>query len=179
MVDVAGHPKGNVRGKPVVDIRDNPVSEVGGHPVGKVGGVFIGLGSNMGDREQHIRRALIELAERGDITVLKCSALLETKPAGGPPGQRPYLNAAAELDTTLAPHALLDRLQQIEHRHGRVRTVPNAPRTLDLDLLLYRDEAIDDERLHVPHPRMWQRDFVMIPLREISPVERLGGLCER
>lgn len=167
MVGLAAQPYADVREKTVGDTGDNPVSENGGRPVGKVGGVFIGLGSNMGDRERHIRQALVELAEQGDIRVLAESSLMETEPVGGPPGQGPYLNAAAELDTRLGPHALLDRLRQIEDRHGRVRAVRNGPRPLDLDLLLYREEAIDDERLRVPHPRMWERDFVMIPLGEI------------
>ncbi|MCK4342566.1 MAG: 2-amino-4-hydroxy-6-hydroxymethyldihydropteridine diphosphokinase, partial [Phycisphaerae bacterium] len=139
----------------------------------KPGGVYIGLGSNLGDREQHIRHALRELAEPGDIQVLACSTLHETDPVGGPPGQPKYLNAVAELATELGPRALLERLFEIEDRHGRRRTVPNGPRTLDLDLLLYRDRVIDEPDLCVPHPCMWQRSFVMQPLAEICSLERL------
>jgi 2-amino-4-hydroxy-6-hydroxymethyldihydropteridine diphosphokinase len=138
------------------------------------GAVFIGLGSNLGDRERHIRDALRELAEPGDIQVLHCSTLHETEPVGGPPGQPKYLNAVAELSTDLPPRALLARLQEIEQRHGRQRTVRHGPRTLDLDLLLYDDRVIDEPDLQVPHPRMWQRTFVTGPLAEICAVERLA-----
>lgn len=133
------------------------------------GGIFIGLGSNLGAREDHLRSALDELSQGGDIRVLRCSAFYETDPVGGPPGQNRYLNAVAELDTELAPRSLLERMQAIEARHGRVRTVPNAPRTLDLDLLLYRDHVLDEPGLIVPHPRMWQRQFVTQPLAELLP----------
>jgi 2-amino-4-hydroxy-6-hydroxymethyldihydropteridine diphosphokinase len=130
-------------------------------------GIFIGLGSNLGDRAGHIRDGLRELAEQGDIAVVACSRLHETDPVGGPSGQPRYLNAVAELATDLAPRDLLARLLEIERRHGRQRSVPNAPRTLDLDLLLYRDREIDEPGLHVPHPRMQDRPFVMEPLAEI------------
>lgn len=131
------------------------------------GGIFIGLGSNLGDRAGHIRDALRELAEASDIRVVACSRVHETEPVGGPPGQPPYLNAVAELATDLAPRDVLVRLLEIERRHGRQRGVPNGPRTLDLDLLLYRDLAVDEPDLRVPHPRMWERSFVMEPLAEI------------
>jgi len=137
-------------------------------------GIFIALGSNRGDRERHIRDALRELAEPGDIQVLRCSTLHETEPVGGPPGQPNYLNAVAELATGLEPRALLARLQEIEQRHGRQRTVHHGPRTLDLDLLLYDDRVIDEPNLQVPHPRMWQRTFVTGPLAEICAAERLA-----
>jgi len=137
------------------------------------GGIFIGLGSNQCDRDAHIRGALRGLAEAGDIQVVACSRLHETDPVGGPPGQPRYLNAVAELATELSPQELLARMLEIERRHGRQRTVPNAPRTLDLDLLLYRDLEIDEPGLHVPHPRMWDRPFVMEPLAEICPLDRL------
>ena len=137
------------------------------------GGIFIGLGSNLGDRARHIRDALQELAADGDIRVVACSRVHETEPVGGPPGQPRYLNAVAELATDLAPRDLLARLLEIERRHGRQRSVPNGPRTLDLDLLLYRDHVLDEPDLRVPHPRMWERSFVMEPLAEICPVERL------
>jgi 2-amino-4-hydroxy-6-hydroxymethyldihydropteridine diphosphokinase len=137
------------------------------------GGIFIGLGSNLGDRQQHIYDALRELAERRDVEVLHCSSLHQTDPQGGPPGQPRFLNAVAELRTNLTPRALLTRLHEIEQRHGRTRTVKNGPRTLDLDLLLYRTEVVHQPDLCVPHPRMWQRDFVMQPLAEICDLERL------
>lgn len=141
--------------------------------VAEHGGIFIALGSNVGDREQYIRSALRALAAEGDVHVLACSTLHESEAVGGPPGQRPYLNAVAELATELEPHDLLARLHMIEAQHGRVRTVRNGPRTLDLDLLLYRERVLDDARLCVPHPRMWQRGFVMEPLGEICDLARL------
>lgn len=137
------------------------------------GGVFIGLGSNLGDRQEHLRAALRELAEAGDIRVLACSSFHETDPVGGPPGQPRYLNAVAELVTELGPRALLERLFEVEQRHGRERSVRHGPRTLDLDLLVYRERIIDEPDLCVPHPRMWERAFVMEPLAEICDLEHL------
>jgi 2-amino-4-hydroxy-6-hydroxymethyldihydropteridine diphosphokinase len=101
---------------------------------------------------------------------------------GGPEGQDRYLNAVAELETALSPRALLQRLLAIERRHGRRRTVRHGPRTLDLDLLLYGDRVINEPELTVPHPRMWERPFVMGPLSEICDVDSLpvqppGGRC--
>ena len=139
------------------------------------GGVFIALGSNLGQRQQHIADALRELAAAGDVTVLACSSLHDTEPCGGPPDQPHYLNAVAELATELEPHDLLRRLNEIEARHGRQRTVPNGPRTLDLDLLIYRDQTIATPDLCVPHPRMWQRPFVMLPLAEVCDAARLAA----
>lgn len=139
------------------------------------GGVYIALGSNLGDRAGHIDTAVRELADGGDVRVLAVSSLHETEPVGGPPGQPLYLNAAVELATTLGPRELLQRLRSIEQRHGRERYVPNAARTLDLDLLLYRDRVVDEPDLTVPHPRMWERRFVMDPLAEICPPERLAA----
>lgn len=133
----------------------------------EVGGVFVALGSNLGDRERHIRAALEELAEAGDVRVIRCSALHETEPVGGPAGQGPYLNAVAEVDTALPPRELLNRLLAVEARHGRRRAERCGSRTLDLDLLLYRERVIDEPELTVPHPRMWERAFVMEPLAEI------------
>jgi len=137
------------------------------------GGIYIGLGSNLGDRAANLRAALAEL-ESGDLHVLRCSSFHETQPVGGPPGQEAYLNAVCEVDTQLDPRALLERLQVIEARLGRVRTVRNGPRTLDLDLLLYQDRTIAEPELIVPHPRMWERSFVLEPLAEICPRDRLA-----
>jgi len=137
------------------------------------GGIFIALGSNLGDRESNIRAALHDLEQKRDIRVVRCSRLHESAPVGGPPGQPPYLNAVAELETGLSPRGLLKRLLEIERRHGRERTVPDGPRTLDLDLLLYRDQIISEPDLVVPHPRMWQRPFVMQPLAEICDCRAL------
>lgn len=130
-------------------------------------GVFIGLGSNLGDRRRHIQSALQELNRRPGVRVLRVSSLLENPALGGPSGQPDYLNAVAELDTTLSPHELLTVLQAIEDAHGRVRDLPDGPRTLDLDLLLYRDVSLCEAGLEVPHPRMRARAFVMGPLAEL------------
>jgi 2-amino-4-hydroxy-6-hydroxymethyldihydropteridine diphosphokinase len=127
---------------------------------------YIALGSNLGDRAAHLRFALTTLAATPGFFLLRVSRFHETAPVGGPPGQGPYLNAAALLSTTLSPRALLDTLLDIESRAGRTRSVPNAPRTLDLDLLLYADLAITTPDLQVPHPRMWTRSFVVEPLAE-------------
>lgn len=140
------------------------------------GGVFIGLGSNLGDRSRHIREALRELAEAGDIRVVACSRLYETEPVGGPPGQPRFLNAVAELATELAPRALLLRLLAIEARHGRRRGVPNGPRTLDLDLLIHGQTVVDEPGLVVPHPRLREREFVLRPLAEICSPARWAAL---
>src|SRR5207253_2077118 len=103
------------------------------------------------------------------VSAVRCSSFFETEPVGGPPGQPPYLNAAAELVTTLEPDALLALLLEIERRFGRERGEPNAPRTLDLDLLLYDRLVRDGPDPVVPHPRMHERRFVLEPLAEIAP----------
>ncbi|MFH1747420.1 MAG: 2-amino-4-hydroxy-6-hydroxymethyldihydropteridine diphosphokinase [Planctomycetota bacterium] len=139
-------------------------------------GIYIGLGSNLGSRAEHIYSALRELAQDDTMCVKRCSRLHETTPVGGPPDQPLYLNAVAELSSELSPHDLLAHMQAIEAQHGRVRAVRNGARTLDLDLLLYGQRVIDDADLVVPHPRMWERPFVMQPLAEICPPERLAIL---
>ncbi|HUZ16684.1 MAG TPA: 2-amino-4-hydroxy-6-hydroxymethyldihydropteridine diphosphokinase [Gaiellaceae bacterium] len=135
---------------------------------------YVGLGANLGDREATIRAALATLAEEDGIEVVAVSSLRETEPVGV--GAQPrYLNGVAELNTSLRPRALLDCLLATEQRFGRVR-VPgeHGPRTLDLDLLLYGDEQIDEPGLTVPHPRLHEREFVLEPLAELDP--SLAGL---
>jgi len=131
---------------------------------------WIGLGSNLGDRKGQLAGALRALAATAGIEVVRTSRLYETD-AIGPPPQGPYLNAAAELEVELSARALLERLLQIESRAGRVRE-PAAPRwsarTLDLDLLLYGADCIDEPGLVVPHPRLHEREFVLVPLEEIA-----------
>jgi 2-amino-4-hydroxy-6-hydroxymethyldihydropteridine diphosphokinase len=128
---------------------------------------YIGLGANLGDREATIRAALDALADEDGIEVVAVSTLRETEPVGVGP-QPLFLNGAAELETTLSARELLDRLLATEQRFGRVR-VPggHGPRTLDLDLLLYGDEQIDEPGLTVPHPRLHERAFVLEPLAEL------------
>ena len=129
---------------------------------------YVGLGANLGDREATIRGALDALAEEDGIEVVAVSALRETEPVGVGP-QPLFLNGVAELETRLSARELLDRLLATEQRFGRVR-VPgeHGPRTLDLDLLLFGDEHIDEPGLTVPHPRLQEQEFVLEPLRELG-----------
>jgi len=130
---------------------------------------YVGLGANLGDRERTMRAAVHALAREAGIEVVAVSTLRETEPVGV--GDQPrFLNGVAELETSLAPRELLDQLLAVEQRFGRVR-VPceHGPRTLDLDLLLYGDEAIDEPGLTVPHPRLHERRFALEPLAELAP----------
>ncbi|MDP6439508.1 MAG: 2-amino-4-hydroxy-6-hydroxymethyldihydropteridine diphosphokinase [Candidatus Brocadiia bacterium] len=129
---------------------------------------YIGLGSNLGDREGTLRVALEELGRREGVRVTAVSRFRETEPVGGP-AQGRFLNGVAELRTTLGARELLSLLHEMEDRFGRERTVHWGPRTLDLDLLLYGDAVIDEPGLTVPHPRMHERPFVLEPLCEIVP----------
>jgi 2-amino-4-hydroxy-6-hydroxymethyldihydropteridine diphosphokinase len=142
---------------------------------------FLGLGSNLGDRAAHLRRAVAHLPD-----VAAVSALYETEPVGGPPGQGPYLNAVVELHTGRSPRGLLEVARRLEAEAGRVRTVRHGPRTLDVDVLLVGDAVVDEPDLVVPHPRMWERRFVLAPLAELAPelvpaeaLERAGGAVRR
>lgn len=130
---------------------------------------YVGLGANLGDRERTLRAAVEALAAEEGIEVVAVSTLRETEPVGV--GEQPrFLNGAAELETTLTARELLDRLLAVEQRFGRIR-IPgeHGPRTLDLDLLLYGDEVIDEPGLTVPHPRLHKRRFVLEPLAELAP----------
>lgn len=135
----------------------------------------VALGSNLGDREANLRRALVSLEKTPGLVVLRRSTWHETPPAGGPPGQGDYLNGACLLETSLDPRALLARLHEIEDKYGRVRTEQDGPRTLDLDLLWYGEESSDDPALQLPHPRMEERTFVLAPLAEVAPEHVLPG----
>ncbi len=129
--------------------------------------VFLGLGSNLGDREAAIEGALARLAERGFQATLRSSLWL-TEPVGGPP-QGWFLNAVAGGETSLTPEALLEACLATEREMGRVRTVRNGPRTIDLDVLLFGAERRDAPGLVLPHPRLTDRRFVLEPLAEIAP----------
>lgn len=129
--------------------------------------VYLGIGSNLGDREANIQRALSLLSENG-MHILKQSSLMETAPVGGPP-QGNYLNAALKVETALAPEKLLKVLKSIERKLGRKKTVRNGPRPIDIDILLYDNIHINIPTLTIPHPRMRERAFVMNPLTEIEP----------
>ena len=134
--------------------------------------VYIGLGSNLGDREATIRAAVDRLRAHPQIKVTAESSLIETAPVGGPAGQPTFLNGAAALETDLEPDALLDVLKGIERDLGRRPRTRWGPREIDLDLLLFEDRVIETARLTVPHPLMAQRRFVLAPLSEIAPDAR-------
>jgi len=127
---------------------------------------YIGIGSNIGDRQRYIDKAIRKLKETDDIRVNRVSGIYETEPVDGP-AQGKYLNGAIEIETTLEPRKLLKKLQAIENELGRKRTVKNGPRTIDLDILLYGDRSINEPGLNIPHPRMFERGFVMKPLKEL------------
>jgi 2-amino-4-hydroxy-6-hydroxymethyldihydropteridine diphosphokinase len=129
---------------------------------------YIGLGSNLDDPLSQVRAALTELAQLPHTRLAAVSPLYRTPPMG-PADQPDYINAVAALDTELEPLALLDQLQRIELQHGRLRTLRWGPRTLDLDLLLYGERVISNERLTVPHPGLRERPFVIFPLQAIAP----------
>jgi 2-amino-4-hydroxy-6-hydroxymethyldihydropteridine diphosphokinase len=129
----------------------------------------LGLGSNLGDRRAILDFALASLDSTPGISIRAISAYLETSPVGGPPGQRPFLNAAAEIATSLDPNILFERLQEIERAAGRVRRVRWGERTLDLDILLFDGLSSRAPGLLIPHPRMPFRRFVLAPLATIAP----------
>ncbi len=130
---------------------------------------YIGVGSNMGDRQANIHAAVRALGGAAGIDVVAVSSVQQSRPVGGPAAQRDYFNAVVAILTTLGPRPLLDTLRRIEQQLGRRRVERWGPRTIDLDLLLYDQQMIDEEDLVVPHPRMHRRRFVMEPLAEIAP----------
>lgn len=134
---------------------------------------YIGLGANLGDARAVLAAAYAELQQLPETFRHRCSPTFRTAPidSSGPD----YLNAVACFDTTLSPHALLDELQRIENAHGRKRPYRNAPRTLDLDLLMYGSLSIATSRLTVPHPRMHERAFVLWPLAALAPDVKIPG----
>ena len=129
--------------------------------------VAIALGSNLGDRRAHLEYAIDAL--QLDLTEMSVSPFLETEPCGVGPEHGSYLNAVVVGRTALSARVLLERLLEIEEERGRVRPYPMAPRTLDLDLVLYGEEVIREDGLSVPHPRFREREFVLRPLAEIAP----------
>ena len=133
---------------------------------------YIALGANLGDAAATLKQAIASINALPRCSVKKTSSLYKTEPLETLPGHAPgndYINAVVEIETSLPAPVLLQHLQQIELASGRRRPHINAPRTLDLDLLLYGSGRIDSANLTVPHPRMWQRAFVLVPLAEIAP----------
>lgn len=129
--------------------------------------VAIALGANLGDRRAHLEAAVERLSAH--LTGLRLSSLIETEPVDVPGDQPPYLNGAVVGETTLGPRELLDVMLGIEAQLGRTRPARHAPRTLDLDLILYGDRQLDEPGLTVPHPAFRDRRFVLTPLAEIAP----------
>jgi 2-amino-4-hydroxy-6-hydroxymethyldihydropteridine diphosphokinase len=134
---------------------------------------YQGLGSNLGDRRAQLRAAVAALPD-----VVAVSPVYETDPVGGPSGQGPYLNVVVALETDRSPRQLLDLAHNLEDGAGRVRKERDGPRTLDVDVLLVGDLCVDEPDLVVPHPRMWERRFVLAPLADLADgsVRRLGPL---
>ena len=128
---------------------------------------YLGLGSNLGDRLANLQRAVELLAAQRGLKVVRSSRVYVTDPVGGPP-QPDYLNAVVEVDTALSPHELLDACMEIERHLGRVRDERWGPRIIDVDVLTYDEEEIDDPDLTLPHPRMHERGFVLLPLIELG-----------
>ncbi|HMH58757.1 MAG TPA: 2-amino-4-hydroxy-6-hydroxymethyldihydropteridine diphosphokinase [Galbitalea sp.] len=140
---------------------------------------ILSLGSNLGDRERNVRDAVTEIAALDGVTLLGTSALVETaaiKPAGVDTSAPAYLNAVAQVLTTLAPTDLLAELNRIEANHGRVREVRWGDRTLDIDIVAYGDLVQDDPSLTLPHPRAAERSFVLVPWLELDREAALPGI---
>ncbi|MDP6380437.1 MAG: 2-amino-4-hydroxy-6-hydroxymethyldihydropteridine diphosphokinase [Phycisphaerae bacterium] len=131
--------------------------------------VYLGLGSNLGNRDEHLDLAVDHLRRDERLCLRKVSERIETEPVGGPAGQGQYLNAAAEIETQLAPEELLQLLKSIEVRLGRVPGPRWGPRVIDIDILLYGDVIVEGRDLEIPHPRMHERRFALLTLAQIAP----------
>jgi 2-amino-4-hydroxy-6-hydroxymethyldihydropteridine diphosphokinase len=135
---------------------------------------FVGIGSNLGDREENLARAIELLAAEDGVELTAVSEIRETEPVG-PVAQGPFLNGAVRIETDLGPRELLERLLAVELRLGRVRRERFGPRTIDLDLLLYGDDVLDEPGLTVPHPRLHERRFALEPLSDLAPGLEIPG----
>jgi 2-amino-4-hydroxy-6-hydroxymethyldihydropteridine diphosphokinase len=131
--------------------------------------VFLGLGTNLGDREANLRGALAALSKRVDIQ--RVSSVYQSEPVGFL-DQPDFWNIVVSAETQLEPHALLDALLDVERELGRERSFRNAPRLIDIDLLLYGEDVVSTDRVQIPHPRMGERAFVLLPLVELEPALR-------
>ena len=128
---------------------------------------YLGLGSNLGNRRRNIKLAVKKISSLKDTRIIKESSLFDSTPVGGPSGQPNYLNAALKIQTKFTPLVLLKKLKKIENELGRIPTVRFGPRVIDLDILLYGDRFMRSKTLTIPHPRMFGRDFVIKPLKEV------------
>jgi len=129
---------------------------------------YLGIGSNLGDRKKNIKTAVKKIGALKETKILKISSTIETLPVGSVRKQGKFLNAALKIKTCLTPVPLLKKLQNIERELGRKRTVRHGPRTIDLDILFYGNRIILRKDLQIPHPKVFQRDFVLAPLSEIA-----------
>ena len=134
---------------------------------------YVALGSNLGDRLEQLRAAVRLLAETDGVDVVRSSRVFETEPVGPP--QPAYLNAVIEIRTTLDPRGLLEAAQVVERALGRVRVERWGPRTIDVDILTFDDRTVDEPDLEIPHPRMHERGFVLVPLGELDADPMLPG----
>ena len=128
---------------------------------------YLGIGSNLGDRRKNIKLAVKKISAVKGTRVIKESRIFDFAPVGGPPRQRNYLNAAVKIQTKISPLNLLKKLKKIENELGRVPAARFGPRIIDLDILLYGDRSMNNRKLTIPHPRMFNRDFVIKPLKEV------------
>jgi len=147
-------------------LKDNRASAA--IPLKRLTCAYIGLGSNLGERRQSMDAAVEKMNQLPGVRVTKLSSFYETEPVGGPP-QPTYLNAVVEIECSLSASELLSHLQRIENEMGREREGKDFPRTIDLDILFFGDDVIDEPNLKVPHPRLHERLFMLDPLNEIAP----------
>lgn len=134
------------------------------------------LGSNLGDRLEYLQAAVDTLTDSSEIIPVAVSPVYESDPVGGPEGQPMFLNAVLVVDTTLSPRSLMERAQSTETAYGRKREMPNGPRTLDIDVLAVGDVTAQDDDLRVPHPRLAERAFVLVPWADVDPTFTVPGL---
>lgn len=135
----------------------------------------LSIGSNLGDRAARLQGAVSALEDTPEVTVVAISSVYETEPVGAPEGSGAFLNSVVLIDTTLTVHTLLDRALAIEDAFGRERSEPGAPRTLDVDIIVVGDRIANDDNLTLPHPRVHERGFVLVPWLEIDPEGEIPG----
>jgi 2-amino-4-hydroxy-6-hydroxymethyldihydropteridine diphosphokinase len=128
---------------------------------------YLGVGSNLGNRRKNIAQAMQKISKLKDTRIIKMSKVIQTQPMGGPSNQGKFLNAALKIQTKIPPLKLLQALKKIERDLGRTKTVRYGPRVIDLDILFYGDKIINRKNLTIPHPRIFEREFVIRPLSEI------------
>jgi 2-amino-4-hydroxy-6-hydroxymethyldihydropteridine diphosphokinase len=128
---------------------------------------YLGIGSNLGDRRKYVKSAVKLIAQLKGTEIIKISRFINTEPIGCPPGAPEFLNGAIKIKTSLGPVSLLSELKKIERALGRTAGPRNSARTIDIDILLYADKILRTKKLIIPHPRMFERDFVLKPLSEI------------